>query len=70
MMKWSDEQVDMIALVGDHNWRRGSKWRAVLAWVLGGRERISTHLGDVLVVSWWRGEPFLIDIISRPKSLP
>ena len=56
-----DLALGAIALVGDHNWRRGPKWRAALAFLFGRWQR-HEHLGMRLLVSWWRGQPYLIAI--------
>jgi hypothetical protein len=69
-MSRTPEQIDAIALVGDFNWRRGFGIHAVIALALGRRENIQTHLGHVLVVDWWRGQPYPRDIISKPKARP
>lgn len=53
---------DAILLVGDWRWRKGPRWKAALAWLLGRREVLRTHLGDVACIAWWRGEPYLIDL--------
>lgn len=58
----TEDQISAIVLVGDMNWRRGSKWRAALAWAFGRRELITTALGDVLDVRWFQDEPFLLNI--------
>ena len=57
----NDLAMGAITLVGDHNWRRGPKWRAALAFVFG-RWRRYEHLGMRLWVSWWRDQPYLIAI--------
>lgn len=54
-----DLQLGVVTLVGDWNWRRGPKWKAACALVLGRRQRYE-HLGKRMVVSWWRGQPYLI----------
>ncbi len=46
----------------DWNWRRGPKWKAALAWVFGSREFVRTGKGDLAYLTWFRGEPYLIDI--------
>lgn len=53
---------DAILLVGDYRWRKGPRLAATLAWLFGSREVFRTHLGDVAVISWWRGHPYLIDL--------
>ncbi len=56
-----DLAMGAITLVGDHNWRRGPKWKAACALLLGRWQR-HEHLGMRLLVSWWRGQPYLIAI--------
>ncbi len=51
-----------VLLVADWRWRKGPRWKALCAWVLGRREVFVTHLGDVAQVSWWRGEPYLLSL--------
>lgn len=51
-----------MILRADWNWRRGPKWKAALAWVFGQREFVRTGLGDLAYLTWFRGEPYLIDI--------
>ncbi|WP_425099151.1 hypothetical protein [Tropicibacter sp. S64] len=58
-----------VLLVGDHNWRKGPKWKAALAWLFGERELFRTHKGDVAELSWWRGEPFLITLEDDPWAI-
>ncbi|ALF02116.1 hypothetical protein vBPeaSP1_025 [Pelagibaca phage vB_PeaS-P1] len=53
---------DALLIVADWHWRRGPRWKAILAWAFGRREVFRTHLGDVAEISWWRGDPFLIDL--------
>lgn len=48
-------------LVGDHNWRKGPFWPAMLAYLFGKRERF-THLGMRCTVAWHNGKPYLIDL--------
>lgn len=67
-MSRTREQINAIALVGDRNWRRGLRIRPLLAWAFGRRELIATSLGDILVVCWWRQEPYLVDILCKPKG--
>ena len=58
---------DAILLVGDWRWRKGPRWKAALAWLFGRREVLVTHLGDVAHLSWWRGEPYLIDLLGDAR---
>ena len=58
----TEAMEDALLLVGDHNWRRGPRWRAVAAWAFGSREVFRTHLGDVAELAWWRGNPYLIEL--------
>lgn len=48
-------------LVGDHNWRKGPRLPALLAFLFGRRERF-VHLGVRCTIAWWRGAPYLITI--------
>lgn len=51
-----------LILRADWNWRRGPKWKAVLAWVFGSRQFVRTRRGHLAYLSWWRGEPYLIEL--------
>lgn len=51
---------DALLLVADWRWRKGPRWKAVLAWLFGEREVFVTHLGHVACLAWWRGEPYLL----------
>jgi hypothetical protein len=53
---------DAILLAGDWHWRKGPRWKAFCARLLGRREEFVTHLGDVAHIAWWRGQPYLIDL--------
>lgn len=55
-----DGALDAILLVGDWRWRKGPRLPALAAFLLGKRQTVRTHLGDVVRLAWWRGEPYLI----------
>lgn len=55
----SDLSVGAVVLVGDHNWRRGPRHLAALAFILGRRQRFE-HLNARCTVAWYFGEPYLI----------
>ena len=54
-----------VLLVGDWRWRKGPRWKAFLAWLLGTREVFVTHKGHIAELSWWRGHPYLIELEER-----
>lgn len=57
----SDLAYGAVVLVGDHNWRRGPKLAAALAFLLGRRQRFE-HLGMRCLVAWRKDKPYLISI--------
>jgi len=57
----ADLAYGAVVLVGDHNWRRGPKLAAALAFLFGQRQRFE-HLGMRCLVAWRKGEPYLISI--------
>lgn len=65
----SDDHMreNTLLLVGDHNWRKGPKWKAALAWAFGKRDRFVTHLGDEAVVAWMWGKPYLVSLDGARK---
>ena len=57
----SDLACGAVVLVGDHNWRRGPRLPAALAFLFGKRQRFE-HLGMRCLVAWRGGKPYLISI--------
>lgn len=51
--------VGAVVLVGDHNWRKGPRLKAALAFVFGHRQRFE-HLDKHCTVAWFCGTPYLI----------
>ena len=54
----NDAAIGAVVLVGDHNWRKGPRLKALAAFCFGRRQRF-THLGKACVVVWFKDEPFL-----------
>ena len=65
----SDMALGAVVLVGDHNWRKGPKWSALAAFLLGRRQRF-THLGMKCTVAWYEDQPYLISICEDQEAKP
>lgn len=62
-------QISALMVVADWHWRQGPLWKTALAWLFGRRERLTTHLGDRVTLSWWRDNPYLVSV-RRPERKP
>ncbi|WP_282094327.1 hypothetical protein [Epibacterium ulvae] len=56
-----DWETGYVVLIGDHNWRKGSIFKACMAYVFGRRDRFE-HLGMRCTVAWYKGKPYLIGL--------